>query len=154
MKGKNTTLRLTYTAILAAAYAALTFVLAPISYGPIQYRVSEALTIAPFFIPCSIWGLWLAGIGTSYFGSKGNTVKNRVLGCLMPVLFNAVIVGVVLTWGYQIREFESPLKSYAFNALTVGLGEAGVLYLIGYPLLKQLPKIKFFREYAEKINGK
>ena len=178
MDKRNTTLRLAYMAILAAAYAALTFILAPISYGPIQYRVSEALTILPFFIPCSIWGLWLgcilanlytgsvldiifgglatllAGIGTSYFGSKGNSVKNRVLGCLMPVLFNAVIVGVVLTWGYQIREFESPLKSYAFNALTVGLGEAGVLYLIGYPLLKQLPKIKFFREYAEKINGK
>ena len=166
MKRNNTTLRLTYSAILAVAYAALTFVLAPISYGPIQYRVSEALTIAPFFIPCSIWGLWagciLSNLYTgsvldiifAYFGSKGNTVKNRVLGCLMPVLFNAVIVGVVLTWGYQIREFESPLKSYAFNALTVGLGEAGVLYLIGYPLLKQLPKIKFFREYAEKINGK
>ena len=178
MKGKNTTLRLTYTAILAVAYAALTFVLAPISYGPIQYRVSEALTIAPFFFFFSIWGLWagcilsnlytgsvldivfgglatlLAGIGTSYFGSKGNTVKNRVLGCLMPVLFNAVIVGVVLTWGYQIREFESPLKSYAFNALTVGLGEAGVLYLIGYPLLTQLPKYKFFREFVEKVNGK
>ena len=171
MQKKNTTLRLAYMAILAAAYAALTFVLAPISYGPIQYRVSEALTIMPFFIPCSIWGLWLgcilanlytgsildivfAGIGTAYFGKKGNTVKNRLLGCLMPVLFNAVIIGAVLTWGYQIQEFESPLKSYAFNALTVGLGEAGVLYLIGYPLLKQLPKIKFFREYAEKINGK
>ena len=41
-----------------AAPAALTIALAPISYGPIQYRVSEALTIMPFFIPCSIWGLW------------------------------------------------------------------------------------------------
>jgi uncharacterized membrane protein len=178
MDKRNTTLRLAYMAILAAAYAALTFILAPISYGPIQYRVSEALTILPFFIPCSIWGLWLgcilanlytgsvldilfgglatfmAGIGTAYFGKKGNTVKNRLLGCLMPVLFNAVIIGAVLTWGYQIQEFERPLKSYAFNALTVGLGEAGVLYLIGYPLLKHLPKFKFFRKFVEKINRK
>ena len=79
-----------------------------------------------------------------------DTVKNRVLGCLMPVVFNAVIVGAVLTWGYQIQEFENPLLSYGFNALTVGIGEAGVLYLIGYTLLRQLPKLKFFREMMEK----
>ena len=177
MRG-NTTLRLAYMAIVAAAYAALTLALAPISYGAIQFRASEAFTVLPFFIPCSVWGLWLgcilanlytgsfldialgglatllAGFGTVYFGKKGNTVKNRLLGCLMPVLFNAVIVCAVLTWGYQLQAFSSPLKSYAFNALTVGLGEAAVLYLIGYTLLKNLPKLKPFCEFVEKINGK
>ena len=60
------------------------------------------------------------------FGKKGNTVKTRLLGCLMPVLFNAVIVGAVLTWGYGFQEFPNPLASYGFNALTVGLGELAV----------------------------
>ena len=83
---------------------------------------------------------------------KGSTVKNRVLGCLMPVLFNAVIVGAVLTWGYQIQEFESPLASYGVNALTVGLGEAGVLYFIGYTLIRQLPKIKAIRDFIDRFN--
>ena len=176
MQKKNTTLRLAYMAILAAAYAALTFVLAPISYGAIQFRVSEALTVLPFFLPCTVWGLWigcilanlytgsvldivfgslatlLAALLTARFGRKGNTVGNRLLGCLMPVLFNAVIVGAVLTWGYQIQSFPSPIASYAFNALTVGIGEAGVLYLIGYTLLRQLPKIRSFREFVEKEN--
>ena len=175
MKNQNPrTLKLALSAILAAAYAALTIALAPISYGPVQFRVSEALTVLPFLLPFTVWGLWvgcilanlftgsvvdivfgslatlLAALLTAFFGKRGNTVKNRLLGCLMPVIFNAVIVGAVLTWGYRIQEFSSPLLSYGFNALTVGLGEAGVLYLIGYTLLRQLPKLRFFREMTEK----
>lgn len=169
--------RLSIMALIAAAYAALTIALAPISYGPVQFRVSEALTALPFLMPGSVWGIFvgcvlanlytgsvldivfgslatlLAGLLTAWFGKKGNTVRNRLLGCLMPVLFNAVIVGAVLTWGYQFREFpDNPLASFGFNALTVGLGELGVLYLIGYTLLRQLPKIKAIREFIERIN--
>jgi uncharacterized membrane protein len=176
MQKQNTTLRIATAAIVAAAYAALTVALAPISYGAVQFRVSEALTVLPFFLPCTVWGLWLgcilanlytgsivdivfgslatllAAFFTARFGKKGNTVKNRLLGCLMPVLFNAFIVGAVLTWGYEIQAFASPATSYAFNALTVGLGELGVLYLIGYTLLRQLPKIKAFREFVQRVN--
>ena len=173
----STAFRLTVMAVIAAAYAALTVVLAPISYGPVQFRVSEALTALPFLMPGTVWAVFagcilanlytgsvldivfgslatlLAGLLTAWFGKKGSTVKNRVLGCLMPVLFNAVIVGAVLTWGYQFQEFPNdPLASYGFNALTVGLGEAGVLYLIGYTLLRQLPKIKVIREFIERFN--
>ncbi|MBQ7473307.1 MAG: QueT transporter family protein [Oscillospiraceae bacterium] len=178
MQKKSTSLRIATAAIVAAAYAALTIVLAPISYGAIQFRVSEALTVLPFFMPCTIWGLWvgcilanlytgtvadivfgslatlLAALCTAWFGKRGNTVKNRVLGCLMPVLFNAVIVGAVLTWGYKFQEFSDPIKSYGFNALTVGLGELGVLFLIGYTLLRQLPKIKSLREFIDRVNQK
>ena len=178
MQKKSTVLRIATAAVVAAAYAALTIALAPISYGALQFRVSEALTVLPFFMPCTIWGLWigcilanlytgsvvdivfgslatlLAALLTAAFGKKGNTVKNRLLGCLMPVVFNAVIVGAVLTWGYQIQEFSSPMASYGFNALTVGLGEAAVLYLIGYTLLRQLPKIKFFRDFFDRVNQK
>ena len=170
--------RLVVLALIAAVYAALTILLAPISYGPIQFRVSEALTVLPFLMPGSVWGIFvgcvlanlytgsildiifgslatlLAGLFTAWFGKKGDTVKNRILGCLMPVLFNAVIVGAVLTWGYQIQEFESPLASYGFNALTVGIGEAAVLYLIGYTLIRQLPKIKAIRTFIDRFNQK
>lgn len=173
---KSMTLRITVSAIVAAAYAALTVALAPISYGAVQFRVSEALTVLPFFMPCTVWGLWagcilanlytgsvldivfgslatlLAALLTAWFGKQGNSVKNRLLGCLMPVVFNAVIVGAVLTWGYRIQELPTPLQSYGFNALTVGLGEAAVLYLIGYTLLRQLPKIKSVREFIDRVN--
>ena len=176
MQKKNAVLRIAAAAIVAAAYAALTVLLAPISYGPVQFRVSEALTVLPFFMPCTVWGLWigcilanlytgtvadilfgslatlLAALCTAWFGKRGNTVKNRILGCLMPVLFNAFIVGAVLTWAYQFQEFADPIKSYGFNALTVGIGELGVLFLIGYTLLCQLPKIKAFREFIQRVN--
>ena len=46
-----TTRKLTAAAVTGAAYAALTMLLAPISYGAIQCRVSEVLCILPFFIP-------------------------------------------------------------------------------------------------------
>lgn len=177
MHKKNRTLFITTCAVIAAAYAALTIVLAPISYGPVQFRVSEAFTVLPFLMPGTVWGIFagclianlytgsvldivfgslatlLAGLCTAYFGKKRNTVKNRLLGCLMPVVFNAVIVGAVLTWGYGFQEFPSPLASYGFNALTVGLGEAAVVYLIGYTLLRQLPKIRSVREFIDKFNG-
>ena len=178
MHKKNTTLFLAANAVIAALYAALTVALAPISYGPVQFRVSEALTALPFLVPGSVLGITvgcvlanlytgsvldivfgslatlLAGLTTAWFGKKGGALKNRLLGCLMPVIFNAVIVGAVLTWGYKIQELGSPLTSFAFNALTVGLGEAVVLYLLGYMLLVQLPKIKAVREFIEKLNGK
>ena len=165
MQSVNLRERLVIPAVVAALYAALTVLLAPISYGPIQFRVSEALTALPFLMPSTIWGLavgcflanlftgsvldivfgslatLMAALLTAYFGRKGNTLKNRLLGCLMPVLFNAVIVGAVLTWGYRFLEFESPLASYGFNALTVGIGEAGVLFLLGLPLIALLPRV-------------
>ena len=176
MQKKNATLRITTAAVVAAAYAALTIALAPISYGAVQFRVSEALTVLPFLMPCTVWGLFVgcilanlytgsvldivfgslatlfAALLTARFGKKGNTVKTRILGCLMPVVFNAVIVGAVLTWGYGIQSFPGPLASFAFNALTVGLGELGVLYFIGYTLLRQLPKIRSFREFVDRVN--
>ena len=171
---KPSTRMLAVCAMLAAAYAALTVALAPISYGAVQFRVSEALTILPFFLPGTVWGLYagcilanlltgnvfdiifgslatlLAGIFTARFGRGGNTVKSRLLACLMPVLFNAVIVGAVITWAYEGQNiFEHP-GLYALNASWVGLGELGVLYLIGYPLMKYLPRLKYFREFVEK----
>ena len=53
-----TTRKLAAAAVTGAAYAALTMLLAPISYGAIQCRVSEVLCILPFFIPCTAWGLF------------------------------------------------------------------------------------------------
>jgi hypothetical protein len=54
----------------------------------------------------------------------------------------------------QAREhqFLSPLASYGFNALTVAIGEAGVLYLLGYPLLCELPKVKLARVFINRVN--
>lgn len=55
---KTATLKLATAAVVGACYAVLTMILAPISYGAVQFRVSEALCILPFFMPCTAWGLF------------------------------------------------------------------------------------------------
>ena len=59
-------------AAIAAIYAALTLALAPISYGAVQVRVSEALTVLPFFMPHSaVPGLFLGCLLANFLGGAG-----------------------------------------------------------------------------------
>ena len=50
---------LAYGAAIAAIYVALTMAFQPISFGPVQFRISEALCILPFFTPAAIPGLFV-----------------------------------------------------------------------------------------------
>ena len=45
--------------MIAALYTALTVALAPVSYGAVQFRISEALCILPYFTPAAVPGLFL-----------------------------------------------------------------------------------------------
>lgn len=165
-------------ALIGAAYAALTMVLAPISYGAVQFRVSEALCILPYFIPCSAWGLFAgcavaniltgnvfdivfgslatlaAGLLTAAIGRRRHSVLNGALACLMPVLFNAVIVGAVITGAYMGMNIFEHLGIFALTAAQVGIGEAVVLYVIGLPLMRWLPGKRFFKEFVGKAGGR
>ena len=58
MKNKNVAF-LAQGAMIAAIYVALTYVFAPFSFGEIQVRISEALTILPVFTPAAIPGLFI-----------------------------------------------------------------------------------------------
>ena len=55
----KTTRFIVRSSVIAALYAALTLVLALVAYGPVQFRVSEALTILPLFFPEAIPGLFV-----------------------------------------------------------------------------------------------
>jgi len=161
------------SAIVGAAYAVLTVILAPISYGAIQFRVSEVLCVLPFFIPGTAWGLFIgcaaanlltgnifdivfgslatlaAALCTAALGKKSQRLASRVLACFMPVLFNAVIIGAVITRAYSGLGIFSHPGIFALNALQVGLGEAGVLYLLGLPFMQYLSGSSFFPEFIE-----
>lgn len=170
----NKTRVIAASAIIGAAYAVFTIVLAPISYGAIQFRISEALCIMPFFLPGSAWGLFmgcfianlltgnvfdivfgslatlLAGLCTAAFGRREHTLGRQLLGCLMPVVFNALVVGAVITTAYNGMSILSHPGIFALNCLQVGGGEAAVMYLVGLPLMRGLPRNKAFREFVEK----
>ena len=51
MKKSNKVTFLTQAAVIAAIYVVLTIIFAPFSFGEVQVRISEALTVLPFFTP-------------------------------------------------------------------------------------------------------
>ena len=55
MKTKSVTFW-THAAMIAAIYVVLTFVFAPISFGEVQIRIAEMLTVLPIFTPAAIPG--------------------------------------------------------------------------------------------------
>ena len=148
------TRRLCLAAIIAALYAALTLGFQAISYGAVQFRVAEAMTLLPALFPEAIPGLAVGCLISNIFNPMGATVYDIVFGTLAtllaavltcrmrgnvfakalpPVICNAVIVGMVLTYAYGI-------DILWMNILTVGLGEAAVCYVLGVPLVKLLEK--------------
>lgn len=118
---KSTTLFLAQGAIIAAMYVALTLIFAPISFGAIQVRIAEALTILPLFTPAAIPGLFIGclianGLGGGIlldviFGSIATLIGaalgyllrfNRWLVPIPAILSNTVIVPLVLKYGYGV----------------------------------------------------
>ena len=55
----NQVLFLTHAAMIAAIYVVITVLFAPFSFGEVQVRVAEALTILPFFTPAAVPGLYV-----------------------------------------------------------------------------------------------
>ncbi len=158
------TRRIAYAAVAGAAYAALTMLLAPISYGPLQLRLSEALCVLPFLDPVFSWGLFvgclianvmstgglldivfgslatlLAALCTAAIGKKSRGLGASVLGCGMPVVFNALIVGAVLAAGGAAgaRSFGAAWLLYGAQ---LGVSEVLVMGCLGLPLLRLLLK--------------
>ena len=138
--------------VIAAVYAALTLLLPIPQYGPVQFRVAEAMTLLPFLCPAAIPGLavgcflanllgspmpvdWVCGTAATLLAALWTArLKNRYLTPLPPVLCNAVIVGAEIAWFFP-TEGMTFWAAYGFNALTVGLGELAVCCLLGLPLL-------------------
>ena len=141
--------------VIASIYALLTIVLAPISYGAVQVRISEALTVLPFFTPAAVPGLFVGciaanimspyGLADLIFGSAASLIgaigsyllrKKPLLVPLAPVISNGIIVGAML---YYVYEVPLPL---IVQMLYVALGEVVACYAIGYHLMKYLNKYK------------
>lgn len=149
-----TTKRLTRGAIIAALYTVLTLLLAPISYGLIQVRVSEAFTLLPILFPEAIPALFIGCllsniIGGSMlpdivFGSLATLAAamctrklrgNKLLAALPPVLFNGIVVGAVVHYCY------TPEVALPICMLYVAVGEAIAVYVVGLLMLKGLERV-------------
>ncbi len=144
-------------AVIASIYVVLTFIFAPISYGVMQIRISEALTILPYFTPVAIPGLFVGclianilgpyGMLDMFFGSLATLMsallsyrlrKTPLLVPLPPVIINGVLIGGLLHFGYGV-----PVSLIAC-ILWVSLGQAISCYGLGYPLLNILRRYENF----------
>ena len=141
---RSTALKLTQSAAIATLYVVLTVIFAPISFGEMQVRISEALTILPLFTPAAIPGLFVGcllgnllggaipldvifGSVATLIGAVGGYLlrKNRWLVPLPTVLANAVIVPFVPRYGYGV---ELPVL---LMAAYVAVGEIVSCYGLG-----------------------
>ena len=169
--------KLTAAAAIGALYAALTMV-NPLGYGPIQFRVSEILCILPFFFPASAYGLTvgciianligpygavdiifgslatlLAGLSTAAIGIHSwKTEKTGWGACLaaslMPVLFNAPIVGSVIAYSSTEYEF---WKGFVLYGAQVGIGELGVMLVLGLPTMRYILKNDAIKVFFDRL---
>lgn len=145
-------------ALIGALYVLLTVAFAPISFGLVQLRVSEALTVLPFFTSAAVPGLFVgcllsnlilgAPVYDVVFGSLATLIAacltralarrdmSRWLAPIPPVIINGLIVGAVLCYGYG-------LGGYWVCSAAVAAGEAVAAYALGMPILlsKKLEKI-------------
>ena len=144
-------------AVIAALYVVLTVVLAPISFGAMQVRLSEILAVLPMFTPAAVPGLFIgcllgcAVIWDTVFGSLATLIgavggyllrSNRWLVPLPTIAANTVIVPFVLRYAYEVN-LPIPLL-----ALYVAIVEIISCYLLGELLitLLQKRKVKFGKE--------
>lgn len=151
------TRKLAFAGMIAALYAVVTLLLRPISYGEMQVRVSEALTLLPILTPAAVPGLFVgclianvlgsATIWDMVFGSLATLIAALItrrlrhkpaLAALAPVVMNGLVVGLVLHFTLNL-----PLLA---TMLWVALGEAVACYALGLPLLWALKKLpeKYF----------
>ena len=160
----------TQIAMVAAVYTVLSVALAPISYGPIQVRIAETLTLLPLIWQPSITALTLGCFLTNLIGVhlgvtgpidilvgtlatflaamctwrfREKTIKGiPVLSILMPVIFNGVFVGLELAWMLNPDNIAAMAVVYG---LQVAAGEL-IAVIIGWLLLPMLKKAQIFGE--------
>lgn len=149
------TKKLVTAAVIASVYAVVTIAIAPFSYGLMQIRISEALTILPMFTSAAIPGLFVGcllaniispiGIVDMLLGSLATLLaaygsyklkNHKWLVPLPPILVNGLVIGWMLYYVYGVD------VSLLACMLWVAGGEAIACYGLGMPLIIALNKRK------------
>ena len=170
MKSQQSLRRLAESGVIAAMYVALSLCLAPLSFGPVQCRVAEALTLLPLITPAAIPGLAVGCVITNSIGlAMGANIagaadillgtlatlaaailtralrhirfgKVAVLSALPPILINALVIGAELAF---VAFSPFSFEMFALCAAEVGLGQL-IACGGGLALVTGLERIKKF----------
>lgn len=151
------------TAVIAALYAILTLVLAPIAYGPLQFRVAESLTLLPILfleaVPGLTIGCLIANIFSAYgwydmvFGTLATLIAAAltrfiatrkkmsktelmpIVASFPPIFVNALILPII--WLLFMGD-----TGYFINMWTILATQSAVIFILGLPLYYGLKKTK------------
>lgn len=137
-------------ALVAAIYVVLTLVLAPLSYGAIQFRISEMLMILVLYNPIYsislVVGCLIANFASPMalldvgFGTPATLIsviimifiKNKTLASLVPSIANGLIIALELKIAYDLP--------FWLSMVEVFIGEFVVVSIIGLFLFKSVEK--------------
>ena len=138
--------QLTRGAIIAGLYIAITFALAPVGFGIVQFRASEALTALPILYPEATFGLYIGVLLANFLGGFGFVdiffgslitlaaafltyrTRDSWLAYLWPIVLNGFLVSIYL----------APIVGvpYWVSVLSLSVSEAVVVLGLGYPLVR------------------
>ncbi len=146
--------------IISALYFILCIVFYPLSFGGIQLRLAEALTILPLFFSEAVWGLAIGCLLANFFGNGildvifgtlatlisailtyfiGKKIKNPIIrffiGAIPPVIINAFIIPFTFLLSVNL------IEGYFLLVLQIFLGQILSVYLFGSILNFSLNKI-------------
>lgn len=143
-------------ALIAALYVVLTVLtnIFGLANNPVQLRLSEALTVLPFFTSAAIPGLFVGCLISNLltgciiwdviFGSVATIVgalgtyflrRYKYLAPIPPILANTIIMPLVLAYAYQYE------GGVPFFMLTVGAGEIASCGILGILLMRALDRL-------------
>lgn len=160
---KKRTTSLALSGIIASVYFIVCMAFYPLSFGGIQVRFAEALTILPLFFGEAVFGLAIGCLIANFFGNGildivfgtlatlisaiftyfiGKKIKNPkfrfFIGAFPPVIINAICVPFTFLLLVELKEL------YFISMLQIFIGQTISIYLVGaliyFPLLKILTK--------------
>ena len=162
---KCNTRDLTLAAMVAAVYFVLCYFgnIFQLTFGPVQVRLGEALTVLPFLFPATAPGLALGCLLTNILSPYGpidmvvGTLATAIaawltakmprwyLAALPPIIMNALLLPPMWAWAEAGAMNGAFWAAYTFNMWTFVVGEALACYVLGTVLLMALPKVRYLR---------
>ena len=162
---KFSVLNLVLAAMVAALYAVMGYFgnVFGLTFGPVQIRFAEALTVLPFLFPATAPGLAIGCLITNLLSPYGPvdiifgtlataiaawlTVKmpKWYLAALPPVIVNAIILPPMWAWAEVGTVNTAFWMACGFNVLTFIVGEALACYVLGTVLLKVLSQVGYLK---------
>ncbi len=141
---------MTRAGIIAALYVALCLVFNATSFGVIQFRPAEALTLLPILFPEAIPGIFIGVLIANLFGGVG------LVDIIFGSLISLVAAYLTWTWRYNLLAYLSPIvlnaflvslylhvffnTPYWYMVLSIGISQSIVVVLLGVPLITYIRK--------------